>query len=779
MKVTKRTGELEDVSFDKILKRIEQQCYDLNKNFIDPVEIATKVIQGLSNGIKTSELDILASETAAMMTANHPDFAKLAARITLSNLYKESPSTFSQSIEFISKNSERLNKKLVELVLLNKETIDSKIDETRDEIFDYFGFKTLEKSYLIRIDDKIIERPQYMWMRVALGIWGENFKEAFKTYDLLSQGYFIHATPTLFNAGTRQPQMSSCFLIANKGDSIEGITDTFSDVAKISASAGGIGLHIHNLRASGSHIKGSGGTSHGIMPYLKSMNEWSRYWDQGGGKRKGSFAIYLEPWHKDIEAFLDIRKNHGKEEMRARELFPALWIPDLFMERVEANGNWTLFCPNEVLLATGKSLSDCHSKEFRELYSHCEALDIGNKISARNLWEHIITSQIETGTPFMLYKDACNSKSNQQNLGTIKSSNLCTEIIEYSNLNETAVCNLASIALPKFIINGRFDHNKLVQVTKQIVKNLNQIIDWNYYPTKETFESNTKHRPVGIGIQGLSDVFAIMKISFDSSEAKELNKEIFETIYYAALESSNEISSIASNWDQDGDLGGAYVGFEKSPASKGILQFDMWGITPSKRYDWKKLKKDIIHDGLRNSLLLAPMPTASTSQILGNNECFEPFNSNLSTRSTLAGTFPIINKHLVRDLEEIGMWNKNIKNKLIVENGSIQNIPEIPVELKERYKTAYEISQKIIIDMAADRGAYICQSQSMNIFMNNPNISKLSSMHFYGWKAGLKTGMYYLRTKAAVDAIKFTVEDTKNQINCSLDNKDDCEACGS
>lgn len=779
MKVTKRTGELEEVSFDKILQRIKQQCYDLNEKFIDPVEIATKVIQGLTDGIKTSELDILASETAAMMTANHPDFAKLAARISLSNLYKETHKTFSEAIEYISNKSERLDKKLIKLVLQNKDLIDCKIDNLRDEMFDYFGFKTLEKSYLIRINNKIIETPQYLYMRVSLGIWGENFEEAFKTYDLLSNGYFTHATPTLFNAGTPKPQMSSCFLIANKGDNVEGICDTFKEVAKISSMAGGIGIHLHDLRANGSHIKGSGGTARGILPYLKSMNEWSKYFDQGGGKRKGSFAIYLEPWHKDIHTLLDIRKNHGKEELRARELFTALWIPDLFMKRVEIEGKWTLFCPNEVLIATGKALQDFYGDEFEELYVKCESLGIGKEISARDLWLYIINSQIETGGPYMAYKDAINKKSNQKNLGTIKSSNLCIEIMEYSDKKETAVCNLASIALPKFIKAGKMDFEELIKVTFQVVKNLNQIIDWNYYPTEETFESNTKHRPIGIGIQGMSDVFAILGFAFDSKEAKQLNKDIFETIYYGALTESNRISSIASNWNSNGDLGGAYIKFDKSPASKGELQFDLWGIKPSNRYNWEDLKKKIINDGLRNSLLLAQMPTASTGQILGNNEACEPFNSNLSTRSTLAGTFPIINKHLVRDLEKINLWNKDVKNKLILENGSVQNIPEIPVELKERYKTAYEISQKVIIDMAADRGAFICQSQSMNIFMANPNIAKLSSMHFYGWKAGLKTGMYYLRTKAAADAIKFTVDQNKDQITCSLDNKDDCEACGS
>lgn len=769
MQVRKRTGELQDVSFDKILTRIKQQMSGLNTEWVRPEEISQKVIQGLTDGIKTSDLDILASETAAMMSTNHPDFSKLAARISLSNLYKETFNTFSETIDYLDRNLDMLDKNLVQLVKENAEILDKKIDHSRDHNFNYFGYKTLERAYLLKVDKKTIERPQYMWMRVALGMWGANFEEAFKTYDRMSQGFFTHATPTLFNSGTRRPQLSSCFLIANKADDIEGLFDTIKDVANISKWAGGIGVHIHNVRASGSYIKGTGGVSDGILPMLKTYNEVAR-WVNQGGKRKGSFSFYLEPWHRDIEAFLDIRKNHGKEEMRARDLFNALWVPDLFMERVEENGKWTLFCPNEVLEATGKALQDVYGDEFKELYLKCEAIGIGKEIQARDLWQHIIDVQIETGTPYIGYKDAANKKSNQKNIGVIKSSNLCIEVMEVSTPTEQAVCNLASIALPKFIINGQFDHDELIFVTRQIVRNLNQVIDINYYPTKETSTCNFNHRPIGIGIQGLADTFAILGYAFDSKEAKELNIAIHETIYYAALTESCELAA----------KHGAYSTFEGSPASKGILQFDMWEKKHNLFYDWDLLKEDIKEYGLRNSLLLAEMPTATTGQILGNNECFEPFNSNLSTRSTLAGTFPVINEHLVRDLEKINLWNKDIKNKLIIENGSVQNIPEIPVELKERYKTAYELSQKVIIDMAADRGAFICQSQSMNVFIKEPNFAKLSSMHFYGWKAGLKTGMYYLRTKAAADAIKFTVdiEKAKEDISCSLDDPDNCEVCG-
>lgn len=779
MQVKKRDGRLEPVSMDKVLRRIEHQMTNLDRKFVEPILVAQKVVQGLYDGVSTIELDNLAAEVAAGLTGTHPDYSTLASRITISNLYKQTPPTFSEAMVFIGDNSKRLDKDFCEIVKSNAETIDFIIDNSRDSIFDYFGFKTLERSYLIKVGEKIIERPQYMWMRVSIGIWGDNLEEAFKTYHLMSQGYFTHATPTLFNAGTPRPQMSSCFLIANKGDSLEGIMETCTDVAKISSLAGGIGLHIHDVRASGSHIHRSGGTSKGLMPLMKTYNELAKYWDQGGGRRKGSFALYLEPWHRDIFDFLDIRKNHGKEEMRARDLFNALWIPDLFMKRVEENGKWTLFCPNEVLGATGKRLQDVYGEEFEVLYTKCEVIGIGKEIQARDLWDHIVTVQTETGTPYMAYKDAANKKSNQKNIGTIKSSNLCIEIMEVSTPEEQAVCNLASIALPKCIIDGVFNFERLLHITTQVTRNLNQVIDKNYYPTKETEVSNMNHRPIGIGVQGLADAFAILGYAFDSQEARELNKQIFETIYYAAVKESCNIAShnkMAINND------GAYSSFKGSPASKGIFQFDMWG-EEAKMYDWDSLKEDVKKFGMSNSLLLALMPTASTGQILGNNECFEPFNSNLSSRRTLAGEFVIVNKHLVRDLQSINLWSSSMKNKLVLEKGSVQNIPEIPVELKERYKTVYELSQKVIIDMAADRGAFICQSQSMNLFMTDITPSKLSSAHFYAWKKGLKTGMYYLRTKAAADAIQFTAEkevvSEADKLACSLDNPDECKMCGS
>lgn len=779
MQVKKRDGRLEPVSMDKVLKRIEYQMTGLNKKFVEPILVAQKVVQGLYDGVTTVELDNLAAETAAGLTGTHPDYSTLASRIALSNLYKETPNTFSEAIGFINNNSKRLDLYFCNIVQANAEEINAVIDNSRDSIFDYFGFKTLERSYLIKVEEKIIERPQYMWMRVSIGIWGSNLEEAFKTYHLMSQGYFTHATPTLFNAGTPKPQMSSCFLIANKGDSLEGIMETCTDVAKISAAAGGVGLHIHDVRAAGSYIHKSGGTSKGLMPLMKTYNELAKWWDQGGNKRKGSFALYLEPWHRDIEDFLDIRNNHGKEEMRARDLFNALWIPDLFMKRVEENGKWTLFCPNEVLVATGKRLQDVYGEEFEELYTKCEAIGIGKEMQARDLWDHIVKAQTETGTPYMAYKDAANKKSNQKNIGTIKSSNLCIEIMEVSTPEEQAVCNLASIALPKCVIDGVFNFERLLHITARITRNLNQVIDKNYYPTKETKTSNMNHRPIGIGVQGLADTFALLKYGFDSQEAKELNKQIFETIYYGALKES---CNIASHNKMTINSDGAYSSFKGSPVSKGIFQFDMWGVE-AKMYDWKSLKEDVMKFGVSNSLLLAMMPTASTGQILGNNECFEAFNSNLSSRRTLAGEFVIINKHLVRDLEVLGLWSASMKNKLIIEKGSVQNIPEIPVELKETYKTVYELSQKVIIDMAADRGAFICQSQSMNLFMAEITPAKLSSAHFYAWKKGLKTGMYYLRTKAAADAIQFTAEKEvaldEAKLACSLDNPDNCEVCGS
>ena len=641
---------------------------------------------------------------------------------------------------------------------------------------------------------KVVERPQHLFMRVAVGIHKTDLDEIVKTYNMISEGWFTHATPTLFNAGTPKPQMSSCFLIQMKDDSIPGIYDTLKQTALISQSAGGIGLSIHNVRAKGSYIRGTNGTSNGIVPMLRVFNDTARYVDQGGGKRKGSFAIYLEPWHADVYDFLDLRKNHGKEEVRARDLFYALWIPDLFMQRVKDNGTWTLMCPNEC-----PGLSDCWGEEFEKLYTKYETEGRGREtIKAQELWYKIIESQIETGNPYMLYKDAANRKSNQQNLGTIKSSNLCTEIIEYTAPDEIAVCNLGSIALPKFVKDGAFDHDKLFEVTYQLTVNLNKIIDGNYYPVPETRNSNMRHRPIGIGVQGLADAFILMRFPFDSEEAKKLNREVFETIYYASCTASKDLAR----------RDGAYETFPGSPASKGILQFDMWNVTPTDRWEWSVLKEEISKYGMRNSLLLAPMPTASTAQILGNNECFEPYTTNIYSRRTLAGEFIVVNKHLLKDLVNLGLWNDGLKNKLMSTSGSVQNIDEIPDNLKALYKTAWEISQRVVIDMAADRGAYICQSQSLNIFMENANFGKLTSMHFYAWEKGLKTGMYYLRTKAATDAIKFTVDksqlsqpkaavvaetapvtvnmnitpDTLSQknvdaISCSLDNPDSCESC--
>jgi ribonucleoside-diphosphate reductase alpha chain len=671
----------------------------------------------------------------------------------------------------------------------NAPLLDSTIIYDRDFSFDYFGFKTLERSYLLKTNGKVAERPQHLFMRVAVGIHKADLNEVIKTYNMISEGWFTHATPTLFNAGTPKPQMSSCFLLQMKDDSINGIYDTLKQTALISQSAGGIGLSIHNIRAKGAYIKGTNGTSNGIVPMLRVFNDTARYVDQGGGKRKGSFAIYLEPWHADVYDFLELKKNHGKEEARARDLFYALWIPDLFMQRVKDNGQWTLMCPNEC-----PGLSDVWGAEFEALYTRYESEGRGRKtISAQDLWYKIVESQIETGTPYMLYKDAANGKSNQQNLGTIKSSNLCTEIIEYTAPDEIAVCNLGSIALPKYVKDRQFDHQRLFEVSYQLTVNLNKIIDANYYPVPETRKSNMRHRPIGIGVQGLADAFILMRFPFDSPEARQLNKEIFETIYYAACTASKDLAK----------RDGAYETFPGSPASQGKLQFDLWGVTPSNRWEWDLLKDEIKEFGMRNSLLMAPMPTASTAQILGNNECFEPYTSNIYTRRVLAGEYIIVNKHLLKDLVSLGVWNEDVKNKLIANNGSVQNIAEVPDNLKALYKTAWELSQKAIIDMSAERGAFICQSQSLNIFMENANLGKLTSMHFYAWEQGLKTGMYYLRTKAATDAIKFTVDkkyqeapatiaaapvmvDSKTAeqmaveqatIACSLDNPDACEMC--
>ena len=788
MYVIKRDGRKESVKFDKITARIIKMCYGLDP-LVSPEAVAMKVIEGIYDGVTTSELDNLAAEVAAAKTIDHPDYALLASRIAVSNLHKETKKSFSDVMEDLynyidPKTNQRaslLADDVYEVIMNNKEFLDSSIIYDRDFKYDYFGFKTLSRSYLLKVDGKIAERPQQMLMRVSVGIHKNDIQSAVKTYNLMSEGWFTHATPTLFNAGTPKPQMSSCFLLTMKEDSIHGIYDTLKSCAQISQSAGGIGLAIHDIRATGSYIKGTNGTSNGIVPMLRVFNDTARYVDQGGGKRKGSFAMYIEPWHADVFDFLDLRKNHGKEEARARDLFYALWIPDLFMKRVESNGNWTLMCPNEC-----PGLSETHSEAFEALYTKYEAEGKGRKtIKAQDLWFKILESQIETGTPYMLYKDAANAKSNQQNLGTIKSSNLCTEIIEYTAPDEVAVCNLASIALPKFVTeDGQFDHQKLFDVTYQATVNLNRIIDENYYPVEEAKNSNMRHRPIGLGVQGLADAFILMRYPFESPEAQTLNKEIFETIYYASMTASKDLAKVE----------GPYETFAGSPLSKGVFQFDMWGVKPSNRWEWDLLKEEVMKHGARNSLLLAPMPTASTAQILGNNECFEPYTSNIYTRRVLSGEFIIVNKHLLKDLVKEGLWNKEMRSKLMASNGSVQNIPEIPAHLKELYKTAWEISQKAILDLAADRGAFICQSQSLNIFMENANFGKLTSMHFYGWKKGLKTGMYYLRTKAATDAIKFTldksfiqepeVKATVNATNnsaeaiaCSLDDPDSCEMC--
>ena len=751
MYVVKRDGRKEAVKFDKITARIKKLCYGLNP-LVAPEKVAMKVIEGLFDGVTTSELDNLAAEVAATNTITHPDYALLASRIAVSNLHKNTKKSFSDTVtdlyEYIDpKTNEKaplISDEVYKIVKKNADVLDSTIIYDRDFRYDFFGFKTLERSYLLKLNGQVAERPQQMIMRVAVGIHKDDLDSAIETYNYMSEGWFTHATPTLFNSGTPKPQMSSCFLLATKEDSISGIYDTLKQCAQISQSAGGIGLSIHDIRATGSYIKGTNGTSNGIVPMLRVFNDTARYVDQGGGKRKGSFAIYIEPWHADILDFLDLRKNHGKEEQRARDLFYALWTPDLFMQRVEENGDWTLMCPHEC-----PGLSDTHGKKFEKLYKKYESEGKGRKtIKAQELWFKILESQIETGTPYMLYKDAANEKSNQKNLGTIKSSNLCTEIIEYTSPDEVAVCNLASIALPKFVIDGKFDFEKLFKITYRVTRNLDKVIDANYYPVPEARNSNMRHRPIGIGVQGLADAFILMRQAFESEEARQLNKDIFETIYYAALTASKDLAIEK----------GPYESYKGSPVSKGILQFDMWNVKPSDRWEWDLLREEILKNGVRNSLLLAPMPTASTAQILGNNECFEPYTSNIYTRRVLSGEFIIVNKHLLRDLVKLGIWDDRLKNKLMASNGSIQNIDEIPDNIKNLYKTAWEISQKVLLDMAADRGAFIDQSQSLNIFMENANFAKLTSMHFYGWKAGLKTGMYYLRTKSATDAIKFTLD---------------------
>ena len=786
MYVVKRDGRKEAVKFDKITARIIKMCYGLDP-LVSPEAVAIKVIEGIYDGVTTTVLDNLAAEVAAGKTIDHPDYALLASRIAVSNLHKETKKTFSEVIDDMHKyidpktgqNASLIADDVYNIIVENKDLLDSSIIYDRDFRYDYFGFKTLTRSYLMKLDGMIAERPQQMLMRVAVGIHKNDIKSAIITYNLMSEGWFTHATPTLFNAGTPKPQMSSCFLLTMKDDSISGIYDTLKSCAQISQSAGGIGLAIHNIRATGSYLKGTNGTSNGIVPLLCVFNDTARYVDQGGGKRKGSFAMYIEPWHADVFDFLDLKKNHGKEEQRARDLFFALWIPDLFMQRVKDNGDWTLMCPHEC-----PGLSDTHSAAFEELYTRYEKEGKGRKtIKAQDLWFKILESQIETGTPYMLYKDAANAKSNQQNLGTIKSSNLCTEIIEYTAPDEIAVCNLASIALPKYVTEeGTFDHDKLFEVTYQATLNLNRIIDENFYPVEDARNSNMRHRPIGLGVQGLADAFILMGLPFESEGARALNREVFETMYYAAMTASKDLAK---------ELG-AYESYAGSPVSKGIFQFDMWDVTPTARWEWDVLKEEVKQYGVRNSLLLAPMPTASTAQILGNNECFEPYTSNIYTRRVLSGEFIVVNKHLLKDLVREGMWNKDIRQKIMTANGSIQNINEIPQRLKDLYKTAWEISQKAIIELAADRGAYICQSQSLNIFMENANFGKLTSMHFYGWEKGLKTGMYYLRTKAATDAIKFTVDKTVEElplladveeqqaaIACSLENPEDCEMCGS
>jgi len=836
MYVVKRDGRQEPVHFDKITARINKLAYGLNQEFCDPVLVAQKVAVGVYKGVTTSELDELAAETAASMTSKHPDYAQLAARIAVSNLHKNTLKSFSETMKVMYEHVNKRNGKwsplladdVYEIIKENADRFDSEIVYDRDFDYDYFGYKTLERSYLLRVDGKIVERPQHLLMRVAIGIH-KDVEKAIDTYHMLSERWMTHASPTLFNSGTPRPQLSSCFLIAMKEDSIEGIYDTLKECACISKSAGGIGLSIHDIRATSSYIRGTNGTSNGIIPMLRVFNDTARYVDQGGGKRKGAFAIYLEPWHADIFDWLDLRKNHGKEEARARDLFYGLWTNDLFMKRVEANGEWTLFCPNEA-----PGLADCWGEEFEALYEKYEAEGKGKRtVKAQQLWFAILESQVETGNPYMLFKDACNRKSNQQNLGTIRSSNLCTEIVEYTSPEETAVCNLASIALPRFVIennpqsptgrteakklrgslsaaNRYFDHDKLAEITRKVTRNLNRIIDVNYYPVETARRSNMKHRPIGLGVQGLADVFILLGMPFDSPEAKKLNAEIFETIYFAALTESNDIAK----------RDGTYESYPGSPVSKGLLQPDMWGLTEmpgGDRHDWTGLRTKISEHGVRNSLLVAPMPTASTSQILGNNECFEPYTSNIYARRVLSGEFTVVNQHLLSDLTEMGLWDPSLKNELIANNGSVQTL-DIPDNLKEIYKTVWEIKQRILVDMAADRGAFIDQSQSFNVHMSDANSGKLTSLHFYAWKKGLKTGMYYLRSRAAADAVKFTVDpnsvkaknaskkevvgDKENQpangegakksvdpdaeeealmaakIACSLANKDECVMCG-
>jgi ribonucleotide reductase alpha subunit len=813
MRVIKRNGDFEDVSFDKVLNRLKILSKDIN---VDIFEIAQKVCSRIFDGVKTSELDELAAQLCSSMLIDHPDYGKLAARIIVSNHHKNTSPSFSETIHTLYNNKDASGSKyplvsdeLYEIVRKNKGKLNSYIDYTRDYEFDYFGFKTLERSYLMKVKGKIVERPQHLWMRVALGIHGTDFKDALHTYDMMSRKYFTHATPTLFNSGTIRPQMSSCFLVAMKDDSITGIFDTLKDVALISKFSGGIGIHIHQVRAKGSLIRATNGTSTGLIPMLRVFNNVARYVDQGS-KRLGSIAIYIEPWHADVESFLELRKNHGNEEDRCRDLFPALWVPDLFMERVKANGKWSLMCPD-----VSKGLSDVYGEEFNELYEQYESEGkFVRQINAQDLWFKILEAQIEQGTPYILYKDAVNRKTNQKNLGTVKSSNLCCEVTLYTSPEETGVCNLASICLPTYINTvdnvSTYDFEKLHEVSKVITKNLNKVIDRNFYPIENARRSNLKHRPIGIGVQGLADTFVLLQLPFESDASKELNRRIFETIYHGALEASMEISkkrhelvmSARKNGEDpqsdkyndylklneyemdviNTDHPGAYTSFEGSPASEGILQFDLWGIQASNRYDWFELKDNIMKYGIRNSLLLSPMPTASTSQIMGFNESFEPFTSNIFQRKTLSGEFIIANKYLIKELIDRKIWNKDMKEQIIINDGSIQNIKEIPKHLKELYKTTWEIKQKNVIDMSADRGAYICQTQSLNIFMDDPDFKKLSSMHFYGWSKGVKTSSYYLRTRPRAKTQQFTIDPKIAKLNeiqkLTVCEEEVCLSCG-
>lgn len=781
MYVIKRDGSQEDVKFDKITARISKLCYGLDTKYCDPIKVAQKVVMGVFPGVTTSQLDELAAETAAYASTQHPDFSKLAARISVSNLHKSTSDSFTKTIERLrshihpktGKKSPLIAEDVFEIIMNNAEKLNEAVKYERDFEYDFFGFKTLERAYLLKINGEIAERPQHMLMRVSVGIHKEDVDKAIETYNLMSQKFFTHATPTLFNAGTPRPQMSSCFLVCAKSDSIEGIYDTLKTCACISKYAGGIGVNIHNIRAKDSYVAGTNGHSNGIVPMLRVFNDTARYVDQGGGKRKGSFAMYLEPWHADIEEFLELRKNHGKEEARARDLFYAMWIPDLFMERVQADGQWTLFCPNEA-----PGMADVYGDKFKTLYEKYEADGLGRKsMRAQDLWYQILNSQVETGTPYMLFKDACNIKSNQKNLGTIKSSNLCTEIIEYTAPDEVAVCNLASINLRKFVKmeEQEYDFKALYEVTRVVLRNLNRVIDNNFYPVKEAENSNFRHRPVGIGVQALADTFMELRMPFESPEARQLNRDIFETIYYGACAESMELAKEE----------GHYETFPGCPMSEGIFQFDMWNEKPNPKlgWDWDTLKSNVIKHGVRNSLMVAPMPTASTSQILGNNECFEPYTSNIYSRRVLAGEFTIVNKHLLTDLLKRGLWTAEVRNQIIADRGSVQNVKIIPDDLKALYKTVWEIKQRCIIDMAADRGAFIDQSQSLNIHMAEANIGKLTSMHFYSWKRGLKTGMYYLRTQPKANAIQFTVDQdalkkSRNEVAEPVE-EEDCLMCGS